>query len=289
MMKMKVITVGLLALGAAIVSTIPGRSVSAQDSTTKPRSTIPIKVSKESPGEVALPPRVDTVTLFHTDTVTLNGRIDTVTTTVTRYDTVTVTVATPAPILPMSVAHFPNGVYFGLGAGTSEPSGSLFNPYSMGGTAQMQVGYQRSFWGLRVDGNYMHPGEDSQYSGLGPDPDIVNLNGDLKLDVPLNHMFGITPRFSLYGIGGASYSSFRNLAMTLDDGIPGGYGTADVSLPNPNWQHEWGWNAGGGMAFSFNRTQIFVEARAIAFNTSINPTAYQVPIVFGMNWFGSDR
>lgn len=100
-------------------------TASAQDTTkTKTRSNRRIPIQKEAGGEVALP-RVDTVTVYRTDTVTVtNTRVDTVntTTTITRVDTVQV----PPPL------RFPTGFYAGGAFGASDVGGSIYNPNAMG-------------------------------------------------------------------------------------------------------------------------------------------------------------
>src|SRR6266550_630818 len=84
-----------LAATAAAQGTTPTRTDTTKKKTT---SSTRIHVGKESPGEVVAP-RVDTVTVYKTDTVTVNGitRIDTLTNTITRYDTVRVEML-PAPV-----------------------------------------------------------------------------------------------------------------------------------------------------------------------------------------------
>ena len=120
----------LLAIGATLAS--------AQDTTrARPRSTRRIPISKEAPGEVTR--RVDTVTVYKTDTLRVNvaGPVvhDTVTHTVTRVDTVQLA-PRPVPI------RLPNGFYVGLSAGVSAPNGAIFTPNSAGPSAQLQVGWQ---------------------------------------------------------------------------------------------------------------------------------------------------
>jgi len=274
---MRIRNTSIFVLGAAAML---ASTASAQDPTV--RSTRRIPITKESGGEVALPPRVDTVTVYRTDTVQVNNvRVDTVTTTVTRFDTVTL--AAPAPVL-----RFPSGLYFGVGGGAADVGGSLYNPNSMGYTAQAQVGWQgfNNPIGVRIDANYMQPGEDSQFSGLGADPDILNFNGDLKLALPIfNHLFGMSPRFSLYGIGGATYTMFKDLRYRLDPGVAGGTGVLNVSAPNTDWDSHWGWNAGGGGSLLFGRTEIFLESRVLAFTPSNAPQGRQFPIVLGINFY----
>jgi hypothetical protein len=274
---MSIRNTSIFVLGAvAVLAT----TASAQD-TTKTRSTRRIPITKEAGGEVALP-RVDTVTVYRTDTVTVtvtNTRVDTVntTTTVTRVDTVTV--APPARL--------PSGFYVGFAGGASDVGGSLYNPNAMGYTAQAQVGWQglKNLIGARLDGSYFQPGEDSQYSGVAGDPDIWNLNMDLKLAVPfINHLFGTAPRFSLYGIGGASYIWWKNLRYRTDASYVTATGALNVSPPNTDWDSEWGWNAGGGASLLFGNMEVFAESRVIGFSPTNAPQARQIPIILGMNF-----
>src|ERR1043166_4262421 len=77
----------LLVAGVAIFA-LDASAASAQAK--KPTSTKRIPLTKESPGEVA-PPRVDTVTVYRTDTLRVMGRTDTIRATgatVTVHDTV---------------------------------------------------------------------------------------------------------------------------------------------------------------------------------------------------------
>jgi hypothetical protein len=268
-------------LGAA-ASLVLAATASAQDTTrTRPRSTTRIPISKDAPA------RVDTVTVYKTDTVRVSGptmtRVDTVrvpgpTNTVTRYDTVRVEVA------PM--VRLPSGLYFGLGGGSSEPTGALFTPNGMGYSAQAQLGWQgaKNLIGLRIDANYAQPGEDSQFASAQGDPDILNFNGDVRLNIPwFNHLFGITPRFTLYGIGGGSLVMFKNLPFRLDATTSTGQPTFVAG--QDEWQNQWGWNAGGGAAWAFGGSEIFIESRVIAFDPDNAPMARQIPITFGMNWY----
>jgi len=244
-----------------------------------PRSTKRIPISKEAPGEVATT-RVDTVTVYRTDTLRLSTtRVDTVTgPTVYRTDTVQLA----APVRPI---HLPGGLYFGLGGGVMAPNGAIFNPNSAGPTAQVQLGWQgaKTFLGVRVDGNYATPGEDALYRGLQPDhPSIINANADVKLNMPFfNHLFGMSPRFNIYGLGGPSYVSYKGLPIRITE--PGGVGPANVQPGSSDWQSHWGWNAGGGASVGWKRTEIFGEVRVIAWSTDISPQARQMPFVLGIN------
>ena len=85
----------MLVVGAAAFLAVGAAAASGQDTTKTRRTTqkpaaseTRIPVTKEAPGEV-VPPRVDTVTMYRTDTLTVAGpmRVDTLRTTITRYDT----------------------------------------------------------------------------------------------------------------------------------------------------------------------------------------------------------
>jgi len=267
----------VLALGASLAL--------AQDPT-KPTSTKRIPISKEAPGEVVTRSKTDTVTVYKTDTLrltnTLPGRVDTVrtTNTMTRYDTVTV-----APLMkPMGL---PGGLYFGLAGGVSAPNGSIYNPNNAGPSVQAQLGWHgaKNLLGVRLDVNYANPGQDAAYAAFQKhDPSIVNVNGDLKLNLPLfNHMFGISPRFNLYGIGGGSYINYKNLPIRIT--AAGGIPPANVLAGQDAWESHWGWNAGGGASIGWRRVEVFTEVRVIAWTTDVSPQARQMPFMLGMNLY----
>jgi len=269
----------LLAIGASVVF--------AQDTThaKKPTSSRRIPISKEAPGEVTR--RVDTVNVYHTDTLRVNvaGPVvhDTVTNTVTRVDTVQLA-PRPVPI------RLPNGFYFGLAGGVSAPNGAIFTPNSAGPSAQLQLGWQgaKQLLGVRGDVNWAKPGEDSRFQGLQADPDILNFSVDAKLQLPfLTHTFGRTHRFGIYGIGGYTHTMFKNLPMRVD--ATGGCTIPDGALcfasGTGDWTHENGWNAGGGASLMWGRSELFIESRVLAFTPSNAPQSRQIPFVFGMNWY----
>ncbi len=240
-----------------------------------------IRVSKSgtSGGEVTT--RVDTVTVTRVDTVTVNNtttRVDTVT--VTRVDTVSI-----AP--PPRLVRYPTGLYFGVGGGASEPAGSMFTPNGAGITGQAQLGIKSFNFpiGIRGDVNYLRPGQDSRYSGYASDGSLWNFNGDLTLDLPiLTHMFGLSPRFNIYALGGASYSRWRQVFIASNRSLAG-IGPVNATWSN-DWQSHWGWNAGGGGSLSFGRTEIFVESRLISFTPdNATESARQIPFVVGVNLF----
>jgi len=270
-------------LGAAAMVAMGASLLTAQAGRTPPKSTQRIPISKDAQGEVS---KTDTVTIYKTDTVRtmtqLPGRVDTVNTTTYRVDTVTV-----AP--PMPPIRLPGGLYFGLGGGVSAPNGSIYNPNSAGPSVQAQLGWQgaKNVFGIRGDVNYTKPGEDSQYSALQSDPEVLNFSADAKLNVPfLTHMFGATHRFGIYGIGGYTHTMYKNLPIRVESGSQ-----TDVinGLPiqrgTNEWTHKNGWNAGGGASLGWGRTEIFFETRVLAFSGDNVPQARQMPFVLGLNFY----
>ena len=268
--------VGMLSLGASIVL--------SQDTTrTRPTSTRRIPITKEGGGEVSR--RVDTVTVYRTDTLRVNVNTpptiihDTVTRTVTRVDTVTNTYYPPIRL--------PYGFYGGLAGGVVAPNGAIFTPNGAGPTIQAQLGWQgaKNLLGIRTDLNWSTLGEDSRFAGLQGDPDIWNWSLSAKLQIPyLNHTFGATHRFALYGIGGYTHTWFKNLPMRVDSPTPNSLlfvqGTGD-------WTNQNGWNAGGGASLMWGRSELFLETRVLAFTPDNAPQTRQMPFIFGMNWYGS--
>jgi hypothetical protein len=280
----------LLFAGAAFFA-LDVTAASAQDTTATRRTTSQrrIPVSKESSGEVVTPVvRVDTVTVYKTDTLRMQGRIDTVTNTVTRIDTVVQNV-------PMVVRQI-GGLYFGLAGGTNLPEGGLRTVNNVGGTGQLQLGWQgvNSPLGIRGDVQYTQFSEAAPYAALAAKPDVLNGNLDLKLQIPImQHVFGSSVSFTPYLIGGGSYIRYRNLRMQLQE-TPPSTSTTNVALAgfDTGWHDDFGWNAGGGLAWHMGRHEVFVESRLIQFNrgaSSVNgrdfETARQIPIVFGVNFF----
>jgi hypothetical protein len=264
------------AAGAAVLLVFAATGALAQN---PPRSTKRIPISKEAGGEVV---RVDTVMRVDTVTNTIY-RTDTLTRTMTRIDTVVVA-PPPVPI------RLPNGFYAGIAAGTSSPDGSIYIPNSTGFLGQMQIGWQnaKQFLGGRISGTYTGLGQDSQFS-LGNNAQLWTMSTDLKLNLPMGHIFGFTPRLNAYGIGGWTYTWFKDLPRRLDnvDLIVNNNNiqTGAFLLGEDSWTGRNGWDVGGGLSLMWGRSEVFVESRVLGFNPSNSPTARQIPVVFGFNWY----
>lgn len=285
--RVMAVAAALTALGSALAG--------AQDTTkTRPRSTKSIPISKEggratskeggrtAAGEVAKTVH-DTVTLYKTDTLRLSTPAVTIHDTVTRTNTVTKvdTVSIPAMVPPVRL---PAGMYFGLGAGLSTPNGALFNPNNSGPTAQAQLGWQnaKNVIGVRGDVNWTQPEEDAGFVRFGQShAQIVNFSADLKAQLPfLHHTFGSSHYFSFYGIGGYTFTTFKNLPMRVNSGS-----LLTFTQGQESWQNQSGWNAGGGASLMWGRTEIFTEYRVLAFTPTNAPMARQMPFVLGLNLF----
>jgi len=265
-----------------------------------PKSTKRIPISKEAGGEVV---RVDTVVRSDTVTVT-NYRTDTLYRTVHRVDTVVV----QPPVPPV---HLPNGFYLGAGGGSSMPTGSLFTPNSMGYMGQFHLGWQnaKQVIGGRISTSYTGLGQDSRFSALqGSHAQLWTMSTDLKLQAPLGRIWGRAPRLNAYGIGGWTYTWYRNLPFALDQFDNNG--ARLFTTGSDSWTGRNGWDAGGGLSLLWGRSEIFVESRVMGFTPAdvdvttvnglvlnngvvVNTTnrqlsanhAYQVPIIFGFNWY----
>lgn len=269
-MKIRIATLYVVAATLSLEATV----ASAQA-----RSTTRIPVSKEAPGEVVAP-RVDTVTLtvYRTDTLRVPGptRVDTVTNTVTRYDTTRIETM-PAGLMRVG------GLYFGIGAGETNAHGSIEAGQTAGFTAQAQLGWQGATMpiGLRLDANYARFGEERASAGLGATPDVLNFSGDAKLGLTfLNALFGY-PRFSFYAVGGPTYTRYKELRITQETN-----GVETVSIPAGDWHNKFGFNVGGGAGIGWGKTEFFIESRYFAFTPeNASGRASQIPIVIGFNWY----
>lgn len=275
--KMKLDTASMSVVGATIVLALSTASAPAQ---AKPKSQKRIPISKESGGEVA--PRVDTVTVYRTDTLTKTiYHTDTMVKTILRVDSVML----QPPVIPIRM---PAGLYFGLAGGSTAPEGSIFTPNSIGYIGQLHLGWQnaKQFLGGRISGTYSGLGEDTQFS-RGNNAQLWTFSTDLKLNLPLGHTFGMTPKLALYGIGGWTYTWFRDLParLSIDNNIINNVNTNAFVLGDSSWTGRNGWDAGGGLSLLWGRSEVFVESRVLGFTMPHSSQARQIPIVFGFNWY----
>jgi len=289
----------LLVAGAAMV--VSASSASAQ---ARPTSTRRIPVSKEAPGEVVTP-RVDTITVYKTDTLRLQGRTDTLRltgATVTVHDTTIVNV-------PMQVRHF-GGMYLGLGGGVALPYGSIRTVNQPGELGQVELGWQglNSFLGFRLDGTWNRYARNPDYVNLGVTNEKVGRpmmwtgNAGVRLELPIfNATLGSSVIMKPYVIGGGSMVHYSDLRMKLDADDAnagtnvGGFGgqhavfaTDANSTTATGSETDWGFYGGGGLGFHAGKKEVFVESRAIMFQHDDSDRFHKgvnVPLVFGVRFF----
>jgi hypothetical protein len=271
----------MLAAGAAIFALVAS-AASGQDTTRTRRttSTRRIPVAKENPGEVTV--RVDSVTVYKTDTltVTLPPRTDTVvkTNTVVRVDTVT-------QMVPIKVPNY-GGFYIGAAVGSSMPAAAFNNSDHPGWRFEVPLGYDwaNTPFGIRLNGGYADFSPHTWVEPFLNNANMWNIDGDIKLRVATAsaHM----TRFGLYALGGVSYNWFKNI-LEDDDGILSvGNITNGVHVPlNPDtdWHSGWGWNTGAGVEAGHGHANIFAEVRFNRFN-GVFTNISSVPLVIGVNW-----
>jgi hypothetical protein len=155
----------------------------------------------------------------------------------------------------------PAGLYFGLAGGSTAP-GSIFTPNSIGYIGPLPGWQGKQFLGGRI-GTYSGLGEDTQFS-RGNNAKLWTFSTDLKLNVPLGHTFGMTPKLALYGIGGWTYTWFRDLParLSIDNNIINNVNTNAFVLGDSSWTGRNGWDAGGGLSLLWGRSEVFVSASA---------------------------
>jgi hypothetical protein len=277
-MRVRYITTCALGLAAALTfaaSTLAAQQT--QDTTRLRRSTTSsqrIPISKESPGEVVTT-RVDTVYVT---------RYDTVQTTLTRVDTVTVT-----PPVPLAIARVKGPMYWGLFGGSTRPYGNIDRVYTNGFHAGGVLGWesQHSPIGLRLDGQVSQIGrEETLYRGTtltannigSGTPLMMSLAGDLKV-APLNFK-----GWKFYGIGGLNLNRYRGIALASKDVADFNIRGSNYQNASTDWKTKWGFNFGAGTDFHIGSQDMFLEYRWLA-TRSEAANSYINPISIGVRYF----
>lgn len=274
----------MLAAGAAIFALVAS-AANGQDTTRTRRTTSArrIPVAKEQPGEVTV--RVDSVTVYKTDTLTVNlpGKTDTLikTNTVVRVDTVT-------QMIPIKVPNY-GGFYIGLAGGSSLPAAAFNNSDHPGWRLEMPIGYDwaNSPFGIRVNGGYANFSPHTWVSPVVDNAQMWNIDGDLKLRVATatTHM----TEFGIYALGGVSYNWYKNIVED-DDGV---LSVGNIRNPNnafllplnpdTDWHSGWGWNTGAGLEVGRGHGQVFAEVRFNRFD-GVATNISNVPLVIGFRY-----
>ena len=264
--------IGACALGVVMTGAI-GSQLHAQD-TTRVRRTSSDRVITVSKGEVTPSPvRVDTIVVTRTDTIR---------NTITRVDTVTITL--PPPVV---VPDVDGPMFWGIYTGMTEPWGNIDRVYTKGFHAGGVLGWesQSSPIGLRLDGAMSQLGKEqgswlaaNQGSGTSL---MLHLAGDLKVK-PLN--FG---GWALYGIGGLNYNRYKRIALASTPGNECDFtvrGACYTNANNTSWSDKFGFNFGGGLDFHIGSQDMFLEARYFA-TPSNGARSWTLPISLGVRYF----
>jgi hypothetical protein len=273
------LVVGALSLAATAM---------AQVDSVRRTSTSRIPISK---GE---PVRVDTVTVYRTDTVTR---------TVTRHarDTVRVTrvdtVRTAAGVVPRRIREI-GGFYIGLSTGPAIPTSDNFKPFQgTGWRVEAPLGWDPLFFPLggRLNIGYSQFGKRGVFDQAFTTPEIFSIDGDIKLRYPVKSPW--LRRYQVYAVGGFTYNAHRSLAVLNEDNGLVTIGDSTGTSPEINdgfpsavdnsWHSAWGWNAGGGFQMGWKHANVFIESRYIRF-TKNSIGLGQVPILIGASWIGTD-
>lgn len=267
----------LLVLGAAL-------SLVAASANAQVRSERRIPVTKEAKGEV-VPPRVDTVTVYRTDTLRIAGptRVDTVRTpptTVTVHDTVRVEI--PAAIRRIG------GLYWGIAAGAGFPAANFNDPNKPGWRIDIPFGLDPigSPLGVRFDAGYSNYSTHSWAERFVDNAQIFNIDGDLKLRLGQATMFD--QGFQFYALGGGTYNAYKDVVRV--DRKTGEFKLGDQvsrlpgTLNDHDWQNGFGWVAGGGAQVAWGAANIFGEVRYSRLGDQRWPVAH-VPVIFGVTFY----
>jgi hypothetical protein len=274
---MKTRNFSLCALGLAAAITLGG----APTASAQARSQTRIPVRKEAPPEVV---RVDTVRIVRVDTVTLRGRVDTVTT--TRYDTVRVMEVLPLQRLP--------GLYFGLGAGVAVPMNDWRNTTKDGFAIQGMAGWfpRNGMLGLRVDALGDFFGHRKTDCPACPSPKLFEANADVVLRFPLDRRSHLNPVLYFLGGGGIDkftdflpYVNTKNVVVTAGKdtylNYPGRPLTA-ATAGDKSWF--WNYNFGGGLDWNVGPAHMYVESKYTAISTTGGKSHYW-PITAGFKFY----
>lgn len=259
---------------AVVVTTAAADRAAGQQDTVRLRTTAEQRISV-SKGEVALPPRTDTVYVTRVDTLrVMQIRVDTIRTTVER-------------IIPL--AGEPRGdVYWALFAGPTTPADEIDWIYTKGFHVGGALGWEshRSPLGLRLDGAVSQLGKEqgswnavNQGSGTSL---LMHLAGDVKL-TPFR--FG---GWAPYAIGGLNYNRYRRIALEASSGNNCDFTLRDgkcfQNANNDRWSDKFGFNAGGGLDFHIGSQDMFIEARAMALLANGQRT-WTIPVSLGVRYF----
>ena len=270
-MRVRSITTCALGLAAALTLVASDLAAQSQD-TTKLRkpSAQRIPISKESPGEVVTV-RVDTVYVT---------RHDTVTTTILRIDTVTVT----APVA-LGIPKVKGPMFWGVYAGSTWPAGNIDRLYTNGFHGGGVLGWesQSNPFGLRLDGGVSQIGREAGFTttqvGSGT-PLYMYLAADVKAKAIM------VRGWSFYGVAGLNANRIKRIALASTTGNECDFllrGSCYENAPT-TWKTKIGYNLGLGVDFHIGSQDMFFEARRFTISTD-GAGSHTIPFSLGVRFF----
>lgn len=275
-MRVRYITTCALGLAAAL--TVAASTLAAQQTqdTTKLRRTTTssqrIPISKQVGGEVVTT-RVDTVYVT---------RYDTVTNTVMRVDTVTVT--PPPPIVsPRVLGPF----YWALFGGSSWPWGNIDRVYTNGWHVGGAIGWEsrNNPFGFRLDGAVNQLGKEQ--GGWNPVNQGSGTSLMMQLAADLKAKALMLGGWNFYGIGGLNYNRYKRIALASTSSNACDFTVRGACFENANntsWSDKFGWNAGLGVDFHIGSQDMFLEGRYVAVQAN-SARSYYIPLSLGVRYF----
>ena len=274
-MRVRSITTCALGLAAALTVVASPLAAQSQDTTRLRRpSERRIPISKESPGEVVTV-RVDTIYVT---------RHDTVTNTILRIDTVTVT-----PPAPLVVPTIKGPFYWAIFGGTTWPWGNIDRVYTNGWNVGGAIGLesQDSPFGFRLDGAVAQLGKEQGnwnpvYQGSGTSL-MTHLAADLKAKALMFR------GWSFYGVAGLNLNSYKRIALASKGTTIGGDCNFLVrgecySNANTSWKTKFGFNGGVGVDFHIGSQDMFLEGRYVAVQAN-GARSFYIPMSIGVRYF----
>ena len=173
-----------------------------------------------------------------------------------------------------------SGFYVGLGGGPNIPTGTIDDVYKTGFNVTVPIGWQpmNSPFGLRLDLSYARlNGRSAGTNGLTSQPDDPNIwsaAANATLDLV---RFGESRRGALYLVGGGGLYRFTDFFNTdRSDNDPESAFEGDPVTKG-------GVTGGAGLAFPIGGTSFFVESRYTNVFTDGDNTKW-VPVVIGLKW-----
>jgi len=274
-MRVRSITTCALGLAAALTLVSSSLAAQSQDTTKLRRTTTSsqrIPISKDSPGEVVTV-RVDTIYVT---------RHDTVTNTILRIDTVTVT-----PPAPLVVPTIKGPFYWAVFGGSTWPWGNIDRIYTNGFHAGGAIGVesQNSPIGFRLDGAVSQLGKEqggwsavNQGSGTSL---MMHLAADLKAKALMFR------GWSFYGVAGLQGNRYKQIATASKVGDSDcNFSVRGDCFSNAttSWKNKFGWNAGVGVDFHIGSQDMFLEGRWVAVQAT-GGRSYYIPMSIGVRYF----